>query len=84
MYIDSGFHDLLQPPLCLRRVSQVFIQKEDSISFVGDFEGVEVRHKVRLFEAADASLSPMQSLVESNEELKGLDQALAGVADASA
>ena len=84
MSIDSGFHNLLQLPICLRPASQVFIQKEDSISFVGDFEGVEVRHKVRFFETADAFLSPMQSLVESNEELKGLDQALAGVADASA
>lgn len=52
---------------------------------MGDFDGVEVR-SLRRFNSRHGSqkalLNTAQSLVESNEELKGLDTALEGVANA--
>ncbi len=65
----------------ITRDSQAFVQKGDDITFIGDYDAIEAsfgRDNVVCFESRFSS----QALVESNEELKGLDKALEGVANA--
>jgi hypothetical protein len=62
--------------------TQVFIQQGDKTTFLGDFDAIQVRdmHRAVLYGRCQCGHIHLQSLVESNEELHGLDKALENVA----